>query len=183
MERRNSPRIARRFPCEILGDAASQPCVLLNLSEGGLAVRTESEFEQGESLRLQLKPPGGPEMRVEVLVWHARRVRLRESGKHRSVLGLMLSEAPDEYAQIIARPQPPKRLAERDRPAVKPKVEPAPTPSLRGFRIRLKHRSGPRTRIVRLSAPTEAEARTLAGEEAGEEWELLELYESRAESA
>ena len=183
MERRSSQRIACRLPCEIVGDAATLPCVLMNLSEGGLAVRTESEFEQGESLRLRLKPPGRPEVRVEALVWHARRVRLRESGEHRSVLGLMLSEVPDDYAQIVARPPPAADCAQRDSQAEESGAAPDPAPSLRDFRIRFKHRSGPRTRIVKRSATSEAEARSLAREEIGEQWELLEIHESVAAAA
>ena len=180
MERRSSQRIARHIPCEIVADAATLPCVLMNLSEGGLAVRTESEFAQGESLRLRLKPPGRPEVRVEAWVRHVRRVRLRESGEHRSVLsvfGLLLSEVSDDYVQIAARPRRLEDSAQRDSQAEESRA--AAVPSLYGFRSRFKHRSGPRTRVVRFSATSEAEARSLAGEEIGEEWELLEIYESQ----
>jgi hypothetical protein len=183
MDRRSSQRIASRFPCEIVRDAATLPCVLMNLSEGGLAVRTESEFEQGESLRVRLKPPGRPAVQVVALVWHTRRVRLRGSGKRQSVLGLMLPEIPDDYVQIAARPRRPVVSAQRDSRAAESRAAPDPAPSLRDFCIRLKQRSGLRTRIVRLSATSEAEARSLAREEICEEWELLEIHESAAAAA
>ncbi len=100
-----------------------------------------------------------------------------------SVLGLLLSEVPDDYVQITARPRRLEDPAQRDSQAEESRAAPDPVPSLYGFRSRFKHRSSPRTRVVRFSATSGAEARSLAREEIGEEWELLEINESDAAAA
>jgi len=175
MEQRKSARIPCRFPCEIVGAHAKASGVVLDVSEGGLSVQTEVAFETGDSLQLRLQPPGCAEIGVEGMVWHARRVRQRQSGEVRSVLGLMLSEAPDEYGKLVSKAPPREDRADSDsRAGARRRTHESPT-ELRAFHIRLKHRSGPRTRVLSLSAQSETEARTLALRELADEWELLEI--------
>ncbi len=175
MAQRRSPRIRRRFPCEIVGTHARASGVVLDLSEGGLSVQTEFPFEPGDSLQLCLQPPERSEIGVEGLVWHARRVRQRWSGDVLSVLGLMLSEAPDEYGKLVSKAPPRGDRADSDsRARARQRIHESP-PELRAFHIRVKHRSGPRTRVLSLSAQSETEARTLALRALTDEWELLEI--------
>jgi hypothetical protein len=65
-----------------------------------------------------------------------------------------------------------------------PEPEPQPLPDsgtdppeldLHPFRIRIKARSGPRTRVLSLSAESESEARALAMSELDDEWQVLEV--------
>ncbi len=175
MEQRKSPRIPCRFPCEIVGAHARASGVVLDLSEGGLSVQTEFPFEPGDSLQLRLQPPERGEIGVEGLVWHARRVRQRRSGDVRSVLGLMLSEAPDEYGKLVSKAPPRGDRADSDSRAGARRRIHEPSPELRAFHIRVKHRSGPRTRVLSLSAQSETEARTLALRALTDEWVLLEI--------
>jgi hypothetical protein len=176
MEQRKSPRIPFRFPCEIVGAHAGASGVVLDLSEGGLSLQTEFPFEPGDCLQLRLQPPECGEIGVEGLVWHARRVRQRRSGDVRSVLGLILSEAPDEYRKLISKPAPRGDRPDSDpRAGARGRIDESP-PKLRAFRIRVKHRLGPRTRVLSLSAQSETEARSVALRELTDEWELLEIH-------
>ena len=175
MEQRKSPRIPCQFPCEIVGAHAKASGVVIDLSEGGLSVQTEVAFETGDSLQLRLQPPKRGEIGVEGVVWHARRIRQRRSGDVRSVLGLMLSDAPDEYSKLVSKAAPREDRADSDSRAGAPRRTHEPPPELRAFHIRVKHRSGPRTRVLSLSAQSETEARTLALRDLTDEWELLEI--------
>ncbi len=176
MERRKSTRIQRRFLCEIAGARGKATGGVLDLSEGGLSVRTECEFKQGDPLRLRLQPPGCAEVRVEALVWHVRRVRLRRSGEVRWVLGLMRSMASDPYSKLVSGMQPRGDPVNRELRAEAPDLVPESAPELCAFRIRVKYREGSRTRILSLSAQSEDEARDLALQKLTDEWEILEVY-------
>ena len=173
MERRKSPRVKCRFPCEILASRCQASGTVLDLSEGGLSVRATLEVEQGASLLIRFQAPGGEPIEVEALVWHSRRVRDRTTGEDACVLGLMVSRASEEYSRIASSSR-----ARRPEPA-SPSDGADPGElvdgELIGFRIRAKERSSPRTRILTLSAKSEEEARALAASHLEDGWEVLEI--------
>jgi hypothetical protein len=173
MERRKSPRVRCRFPCEILVSGRSASGTVLDLSEGGLSVLAALEADQGTSLLIRLQAPGGEPIEVEALVWHSRRVRDRTTGKDASVLGLMVSRAGQGYSRLAA----PARAGAPE--PVRPSHESEPRElgeeELVGFRIRVKERSSPRTRILTLSAKSDEEARELAATHLEDGWEVLEV--------
>jgi hypothetical protein len=86
VERRKSSRIRCRFPCEILGPGNRASGTVLDLSEGGLSIRTALQVDQGESLLVRFQAPDGEAIEVEALLWHVRRVRDRKTGRLRGVL-------------------------------------------------------------------------------------------------
>lgn len=173
MERRKSPRVKCRFPCEILGSRRSASGTVLDLSEGGLSVLAALEADQGTSLLIRFQAPGGEPIEVEALVWHSRRVRDRTTGKDTSVLGLMVSRASEGYSRLAApaRAGAPEPLS----PSEGIESRELGEEELVGFRIRVKERSSPRTRILTLSAKSEEEARELAATHLEDGWELLEV--------
>jgi hypothetical protein len=173
MERRKSSRRRCRIPCEIFGPRSRASGTILDLSEGGLSIRTELEIDQGESLRIGFRTPDGQAIEVEALLWHSRRVRSRESGEDTWVLGLMLSSACEAYSRLVPgaqaqRPEPPS-------PSEPNEPDPVEEDDLVGFRIRVKHCVGPRTRLLTLSATSDEEARALAVTHLGGDWEVLEI--------
>jgi hypothetical protein len=173
MERRKSARIRCRFPCEILGPQGRASGTVLDLSEGGLSVRAALEADQGESLLVRFQAPEGEAIEVEALLWHARRVRDRETGEDTRVLGLMVSNACEAYSRVVPRSQAPP--PEPASPSVASEPNEVGDGELAGFRIRVRQCAGPRTRILPLSAQSEEEACALAATHLGDDWEVLEI--------
>ena len=178
MERRRSPRARCRFPCELVRLHERTDGTVLDVSEGGLSVHTQLGVDQGESLLVRIQVPNQGELELETMVWHVRRAHRRDSGEPCSVLGLMVSKAPDTYFALVPR----TKTDERRKPdrALETKFSQSPNlgtdpTGLRPFHIRVKARSGPRTRVLSLSADSEDEARALAMASLDDEWELLEV--------
>ena len=205
-ERRKTSRVRCRFSCQIRGPRASGSGTVLDISEGGLSVQTQAEFEHGESLAIQIEATGKT-VEVEALVWHRRRTRQRSTGATFWVLGLMLVKGPDAYFGLLPRVEPQKSTAEPETetaPETAPEMAPEATretapeeecaeaapeeecaeaapeeecAELHAYRIRVKHRTGPRTRVLSLSARSAEEARSLAT--AGlDDWKVIEVVVS-----
>jgi len=182
MERRKSPRIKCRFPCEIVGRKNRTSGTVLDLSEGGLSVLAALEADQGASLSVRFKAPNGEAIEVEALLWHSRRVRDRANGQTTWALGLMISRACDAYFRLAPqtgapRPEPASSSGERD-PGESDESDESSGKELAEFRIRVKQLGGPRTRTLTLSAESREEARALAATHLGDDWELLEVLAS-----
>jgi hypothetical protein len=203
-ERRHSERIKCRFSCELVRSGKAIAGTVVDISSGGLAVRAEGDVAQGDPVEVRMNVPGHSILTVEALIWHVRRARLRETGETVHLLGLMISRAPEEFfalargrrrsatrrggARAEASParadkrapstpascgSDPGRTADAVRsPAAKP-ADPVVN-ELAPFRIRLKHRASPRTRVLTVDASSRAEAREIAVSELGVEWEILE---------
>jgi hypothetical protein len=83
---------------------------------------------------------------------------------------------PQALPKTEAKPRP-RALPRPKAPVSRPSAPPPSTEAeLLGFRIRVKSLVGPRTRTLTLSAVDEAEARTLAEENLGADWKILEIY-------
>lgn len=179
MERRGSPRIRCRMQCELVRDGKRSQATILDFSEGGLCVQSGLGVDQGTAVTVLMRHPRGHEIAVDALVWHVRQVRGRTGKAGNRVLGLMISKAPDEYFELLPRvepdpPSPPQDQPVADAPFLSCEE---PVPSLSPFRIRVKACSGPRTRVLSMSAESADEAKSLAILDLGHDWEILEVYE------
>jgi len=181
MERRNSPRARCRLECELTRRGQRASGTVLDISEGGLSVHTPLEVEQGEPLGVRIEVPKQGDLELETMIWHIRRGHRRDNGQPFSLLGLMISKAPDAYFELLPDTAPertpePERAPEPERtPEPEPLPDPeADPPGLRPFRIRVQARSGPRTRVLSVSAASESEARALAMSEL-DDWHVLEV--------
>lgn len=179
MERRGSPRVRCHMRCELARAGRRTQGTVLDLSEGGLCVQSELDVEQGTAVAILLRLPRGREIAVEALVWHVRRVRGRVGGAGSRVLGLMIAKAPDEYYGLLHLTEPDPPSPPQDQQVVDPPLpsQEEPAPSLTPFRIRVKARSGPRTRVLSMSAQSVDEAKEFANSDLGSDWEILEVYE------
>lgn len=180
MERRNSPRARCRFSCDLtrLHDRASG--TVLDVSEGGLSVYTQLEVDQGDPLLVLMNVPKVGKIELETIIWHIRPARQRNSGEPCYLLGLMLYKAPDAYFELVPDSMPDEQH-ESDR-VLEPQAGPlldseTDTQGLTLFRIRIKARSGPRTRVLSLGAESENEARAHAMSELNNEWEVREVHD------
>ena len=173
-ERRRSERIKCRFDCELLGSAKPIAGTVVDLSAGGLAVRCAGSVQQGESVTVRMAVPGHGKLDVEALVWHVRHARRRDSGETVYLLGLMLSKAPDEYRDLIPKgPSDVSFVMEDDHDEQRP-ASFAKGVALVPHRVRLKHVSTPRTRVVTVDAASTHEACAIAARELGKEWSIIE---------
>ncbi len=101
-ERRVNPRTKCRIPCEVQSSSDRAGGTVLDVSEGGLSVQTTIEAQEGDVLLLHLSVPGEREcLELESFVWCTRSVRNRSTGERLSVLGLMLSKAPEAYFNLL----------------------------------------------------------------------------------
>lgn len=173
MERRKSQRVRCRLACEIQSARKRAKGMVLDMSEGGLAVQTGLKVDQGDTLLIRIQAPGGP-LQVEAMVWHSRQVRLRGAKETSWALGLMISKAPGHYFQLVPQGTTHAKANEPDDSASEASEE-AP-PALLAFRIRVKQLAAPRTRVLSLTAASEDEARTLATADLEGEWEILEIW-------
>jgi hypothetical protein len=164
MERRKSSRVRCQYPCEILRPKQGGQGTILDLSQGGLCLRSQVELDAGEQLLLRI-PVAGEPLEVEAMVWHSRRVKRRDTGQVSWLVGLMLVRAPDAYLELL--------------PAAGAEDEAAPSPAegtaLGTYRIRVQQRAGSLTRVLSLSAESRDEARSLALTALGHDWDVLEV--------
>ena len=164
-ERRKSRRIARRVQCRIFEGRDEFAGQLMDLSAGGLAMVCQDLFADGASLRIEFAGPGVP-IGVSALVWHRRAVR--HKGEKAFAYGCIVEDPPQAFLDLVPEGAPP---AERE-------VGAAPTPPpqeerVRTFRVRLRHKSSPRTKTVTLAADTFEDARSEAEQKLGDEWDVI----------
>jgi hypothetical protein len=197
VERRRHDRKRCSIPCEVRGSGKPVAGTVHNVSAGGLSVLVDLDVDQGDVLTLILKPGRRPSIEIQAIVWHHRRVKLERTGGATRRLGLVLSEAPDAFTELLpaTKPAAPKpngkkptatqKAAPRKplsaRPAAPkpgPRVEPpkpAGLPNPNRYRIRLKQRSSPRTRSILVFAGSDEEARERGLAETGPDWSILEV--------
>ena len=173
MERRKTPRFLCRYPCEISSSQGSSDGVVLDVSEAGLSIQTQCKVYPEGSLCIRIKLPGNTVMEVEARVWHSRRARKRGTDETYWMLGLILLKTPDAYIDLLPIEDAKDEDEAKEEESDAADQEPA---QLRPYRIRVKHRSGPRTRVLSLSAKSEDEARSLATADLMDDWELLEVF-------
>lgn len=160
---------------------------IVTLSEGGLAVVTALDFDQGDPIRILIKPgPGSSAIQVSGIIWndrssthHGNPSGLRRYGcvvsePSRSYIALLdrLDPQPDRPDPIpLATPRPRNPASESAEPNLpRPReLQPPPKPeeleNLPYFRIRMKQIGSPRTRILTLRANSVTQAESLAHEE------------------
>lgn len=177
-DRRKEVRIEVRFPCELVFGGERTSGTVLDLSPGGLSVAADRSVEQGDEVFVRLHPKGRSSVDIEALVWNVRGIGRRANRKASKRLGLVLSEAPDEYLGLLKSKKPP-RVAEAPRSAEPRSPEPvseAESPAAaRRFRARVKQSATTRTRVILVFAESAEDAAEKARAEVGRGWSLLEV--------
>ena len=180
-ERRREERIKVRFPCELAFGSERASGMVMDLSAAGLSVAADRSAEQGDSVFVRLHPKGRPSIDIEALVWNVRTVKSRGKGKASARLGLVLSEAPDEFLDLLklkSKVSPPVAKPAKPAQARLPKPEAAneaapPPAEERRFRARVKQSATTRTREILVFAESAEDAGEKALAEAGAGWSLL----------
>ena len=191
-------RVTCKLACEIVQSGRRRvKGRIVTLSEGGLAVVTALDFEQGDSIRILIRGAGGDKsLPVSAIVWNDRKSAnrgvnvsgpssLRRYGcvvsePSRSFLALLerldlqTSRATANVVVPIAKPQKQdttEEFAGQDLPRsreLQPPPKSEPEESWPYFRVRMKQVGGPRTRILTLRARSATQAERLAQEKLSE---------------
>lgn len=184
-ERRVQKRIACRHPVSLSGGTKPVSGTMRDVSAGGLSVRVPVFLEHGEVVEVEIQPPGRSPIVVQAIVWHSRRVRKQQTREQSFVVGMMLSSAPDEYAELLedkrlgtprpdSSPKAPRKAEEE--PSKEEAAQRSQTghpPGPQRYRVRIQLAGSSRTRSVVVFASSLAEARRIAIAEAGEDWHVL----------
>ena len=183
-ERRSHERIRVRFPCAVELGGTRGAGTVRDLSAGGLCVQTNLTAQKGDAIRVELQPRGRPSLVVQALVWNLLGMRSRSSGDCSTRLGLVLSDATDDFLELLRcyERTPARTAAEPTQPAQPapcPRKQPAAKAELRErerkHRVRVKQSNGSRTRTLVVFAGSLAEAKERAIEETGGDWTVLDV--------
>lgn len=195
-ERRKDPRVSCFLASEVRRGSQVVAGTVRNLSAGGLSLHVDLAVEQGEVLHLSLQPDRRKRIEVEAIVWHVQAMRERKTGRTLRRLGLVLSEANDDYADLLdsssspkspsgrtrrafagspAADSPPPGPQSRPRDSAKPKRRATAPPKPVKHRIRVKQDLSPRTRTILVFAPDREAARAAAQTEIDPGWHILEV--------
>ena len=188
-ERRKQERTKCLIPCEVQIYGKLVEGTLRDISAGGLSLQVNLPVTQGDVLSLVLNLDRQRKIELQGIVWHDRR-RKKTSGSIVQRIGLVLSEAPEAYRELLPAPKakPPKpqpepsvakeqALPAQDSMSSGSTVLPEQTDSKASsrFRVRVKQDSNPRSRSIIVFAKDEDEARECAHAETGAGWHILEL--------
>ncbi|HTY18157.1 MAG TPA: PilZ domain-containing protein [Myxococcota bacterium] len=169
---RASRRQKRRMFCEIVHEGRAQRAIVLDVSRSGLFVQTSARFAPGTEIELLLRLDANAEpIRLRTAVARQKAVPAQLTQVAHGGVGLRILEAPREYYHAIgeAPPWPSARgRPAREAAATTPTAQPKPR-----FRVRVKQREGPRSRILDIAAETPERACALALVAVGPGWEAL----------
>jgi hypothetical protein len=174
-----------RFPCELAFGRERASGMVHDLSPGGLSVEADRSAEQGDSVFVRLHPKGRPTIDIQAIVWNVCTMRRRKTGNLSTRLGLVLSEAPDEFLDLLKAEAPaPVRQPCSPRldpppatgppPATESPPATEPPPAARRFSVRVKQAATSRTRAILVFAESAEDAQAKALAEAGAGWRSLE---------
>jgi hypothetical protein len=192
--RSRAKRHRRRLTCELrFADGRRAPGIVADLSRTGLFVQTSATALPDTLLELRMMPSSGEQILLRVRVARQKRVDQRLVTISAAGLGLEILEAPESYYRGLpaderefAPDAAPSRKASGgpasasaspaapDAPAAADTPGPA-RPALRAWKVRLSQVSGPRSRVVRVEAASEQDARARALAELGDGWQALDV--------
>ena len=102
-------RVRCKLPCEIVvGKKKRVPGRIVTLSEGGLAVVTGLDLDQGDPIRLEIDPRGSRPIKVTAIVWNDTEPKSASGKSSLHRLGCVLSTPSDSFLSLLDRMLPPE---------------------------------------------------------------------------
>lgn len=148
--------------------------LILDVSEGGLCLLTPVSIEHQESLAIHIEDPRIGPMNIEGLAWHVKKVRGSKPGKMAWSIGVVVLKADDAYYKLLPQSHDtdsaPKDQKEAEDEAI--------ADELLVFKVRVKERASPRTRLLSLTAADENEASKFASADLDEKWSIVEIWQA-----
>ena len=182
VERRKAARARCSLPCDIRTDRKTLEGTVRDVSEGGLALEAPlAAAASGDSLELTLKPSGRAPIELVAIVWHCRTIRRNATSEPCAHLGLVLSEAGEDYFDLVASLTPKgRRNPDPPAAAVASASASAPPPApLHSFSVQVAQAGSPRTRRILVRAHDAEGAERRALEETGPGWSIVAIAPSR----
>lgn len=186
-ERRQTKRAPCRLRCRVARGRDQLASRIVDVSEGGLCLVLPVWLKPKQPFDISIDVPGTGLSRVQVEIWHIRREESKNSKGRVWVAGAMILNSDEAYAKLLnatgvlssdveseiettpTTPNTPKQSGGAKAP------EPIDTVDPTVYRIRCKQTGGPRTRVLSLAADSEAHARSLATEDLGSSWTVLDI--------
>ena len=153
MDRRRNRRIKRRIPCQVVVDGEAHQGIVLDLSARDMFVQTSATLSRSEQVEVIFPADGQrPEITLRARVARRKQIPPRLVTITHPGLGLQILDAPPNYERMVNG-----------------------QPFLPQFRVTVRQRGSPRSRILTIESGSEDEARHSALSKTGETWEVLEI--------
>ena len=171
-ETRRSRRFPCRLPCSIIV-RSREPIAghVVDVSEGGLRFISPVAIEPDESLSLQIEVPALGSIDVHALAWHVKPVDEAAERMEEWSVGAVIVTADDGYSTLLVEFGSREDSPDNETTAV---LHESPIEQFL-FKVRLKKRATPRTRLLRITAASEQEAKSLATEDLDDSWTVVEV--------
>lgn len=190
-DRRRQPRATCRLRCQILSGDQRINARIVDISESGLCLFSPSWLASRSPVEIAINVPGYADSVVQASIWHVRRQSVKGTSRKIWVMGVMLEESDDAYRWLLSAAGAAPEQEAAARAPTPPSVEEAlrsepvtaPTPEelaidaaeAQVFRVRVKARGVPRTKLLTLTAISEDEARELATRDLEGRWQVVEI--------
>ncbi len=177
VNRRREERKKKRITCEILVGDQVQRGIVLDVSSGGLFVQTGATLTLGAEVEVHISPSSGtsnvPTLFIRTVVARKQLIDRRLSNNAKGGVGLRIEVAPPAFYEYFGIPDPSQAEAEA---AAEPTGDSAEGQSVEeGGKFRVRVGRGPRSYWLTSNAETEDEALSWAVQQAGSDWEALEI--------
>ena len=190
-DRRRQPRATCRLGCQIRSDDQRFNARIVDISESGLCLFSPKWLASRSRVEIAINVPGYADSVVHASIWHVRRQAVKGTSRKIWVMGVMLDDSDDayrwlltaagaapEHAGAVPAPQPPsveEALRREPEAAPTPEEEAIDAAEAQVFRVRVKARGAPRTKLLTLTAISEDEARELAMRDLEGRWQVVEI--------
>ena len=143
----------------------------MDVSEGGLCFVSPVAIEPDESLSLLIEVPSIGSVGVHALAWHVKPVDGPAGGTEAWSVGAVIVTADDRYSTLLVEPGAREDSPDNETTAV---LHESPIEQFL-FKVRIKQKASPRTRLLRITAASEQEAESLSAEDLDDSWTVVEV--------
>ncbi len=171
MEKRRQKRAHQRLTCQLVVGSQRHPAILRDISALGVFVQTRARPEPNSLVELIFPADGSrPEIRVEAGVARERVVPPRLQASVPEGVGLEILDPPPEFQELLEHALDSETDDEADGGK-------RLAPTLRVFRIRVKERGKPNSRVLTVRSHSADGARAQALSRTGRGWQVADIQE------
>ena len=174
VEKRRQKRAHQRLTCLLVIDSQRHPAIVRDISPLGMFVQTRARPEPNSVVELIFPADGSrPEIRFEAGVARERVVPPRLQASVPEGVGLEVLDPPAEFRELLARAAAGTEDCEESDEGTGKPLE----PTIRVFRVRVKERNKPNSRVLTVRSQSADGARAQALSRAGRGWQVADIQE------
>jgi hypothetical protein len=171
VEKRRQERAHQRLTCQLVLGSQRHPAIVRDISALGVFVQTRARPEPKSLVELIFPADGSrPEIRVEAGVARERVVPPRLQASVPEGVGLEILDPPPEFRELL---EGTLNSAMDGEEGAGKRLE----PTLRVFRVRVKERNKPNSRVLTVRSHSADGARAQALSRAGRGWQVADIQE------